>query len=887
MSKWIYRFDEVSQPDPLLLGGKGSNLADMTRAKLPIPPGFIVSTAACHLAFANEGILPEPVHRQIGAAMRTLEQLTDKGWGRLENPLLVSVRSGAPISMPGMMDTVLNLGLNDETVEGLVQQTGNPRFAYDCYRRLIEMFGEIVLGIARDRFRHPQEGRHLDLDREDVSAEQLRDLIAQYHAIVVRETGRPFPHRVDDQLGRAVEAVFRSWNTPRAKTYRAVHNIADGLGTAVTVQCMVFGNLGDDSGTGVAFTRDPSTGESRVFGEYLPNAQGEDVVAGIRTPKPLHQLAEAMPACYRQLLTVCRQLEDHYRDVQDVEFTIERGRLYILQTRPAKRSGPAAVRIATDLVKEGTIDAKRALMMVEPEHLEHLLHPTIDEEAGITVIAQGLPASPGAACGRITLNANDAVHRASRGEGVILVRTETTADDIHGILAASGVLTSRGGMTSHAAVVARGMGKPCVTGCDALSVREEENACMIGQVRLTEGDVISIDGATGRVMLDAVTVRPAQLSDDVHRFLQWSDQERMLGVRANADTTEEARLARSHGAEGIGLCRTEHMFLREDRIPLVQSMLLASADDERQDALERLYALQHTDFYGILKEMDGLPVTIRLLDAPLHEFLPNLEQLAARQAELRVRLQYDPASESLRESWQETADLLNKVKSLHEHNPMLGLRGCRLGITFPEVYEMQVRAIFDAAVTLRREGLHPQPEIMIPLIAHAEEFRRLRMLVDRTAQRVFEQQAAEIPYLVGSMIEVPRAALTADAIAAAADFFSFGTNDLTQTTLAYSRDDAESKFLPVYLRDKLLADNPFAVLDEDGVGKLIAMAASQGRQANPSLKLGLCGEHGGEKRSISFCHRQQLTYVSCSPFRVPLARLAAAQTALSSELGKG
>lgn len=884
MTQWVYRFDEVEEPNSLLLGGKGAHLADMTKAMLPIPPGYVVSTLACHLVLAEGGTLSLPLREQIAGGIEALEHATGKEFGQPGNPLLVSVRSGAPVSMPGMMDTVLNLGLNDATVAGLKQLTNNTWFAQDCYRRFIEMFGEIVLGIPRYRFRLAVEELKIpgstDAD-QDLTAEQLHELIALYHRIVVRETGQPFPQRVDEQLERAIEAVFLSWNTPRAKTYREAHHIPDDLGTAVTVQCMVFGNLGADSGTGVAFTRNPSTGAPGVFGEYLTNAQGEDVVAGIRTPNPISQLADEMPLVYDQLLTVCRQLENYYRDVQDIEFTIQQGHLYILQTRSAKRAPQAAVRIATDLVNEGTIDRERALMMVDPDQLDQLLHPAIDEQADMIVLAKGLPASPGAASGRITLDADEAVRLSTMGERVILVRTETTPDDIHGILAASGILTSRGGMTSHAAVVARGVGKPCVCGCDALTIREGEHTCMIGDTRLTEGDVISIDGTTGRVMLNEVMVRAPQLSDELRLLLQWSDRKRVLVIRANADTAADARLAREHGAEGIGLCRTEHMFLSEDRIPLMQSMLLASTEEERLRILDHLRMLQQTDFYGIFKEMDGLPVTIRLLDVPLHEFLPNLENLISRQAELRVRLEYETNDVPLREEWQRVHHLLDKVKSLHEHNPMLGHRGCRLGITWPEVYTMQVKAIFQAAIELLREGLHPHPEIMIPFIGHAEELRRVRRLVEQTAQRMFEEQAMEIPYLVGTMIELPRAALTADEIAGQADFFSFGTNDLTQTTLGYSRDDAEGTFLPIYLREKLLADNPFAVLDEQGVGQLISIAISKGRQINPSLKMGICGEHGGEKRSVAFCHKAQLTYVSCSPYRVPVARLAAAQAALS------
>ncbi len=888
MTQWVYHFDAVDKPDQRLLGGKGAHLADMTKAKLPVPPGFIVSTVACGLVLDNGGTLPQPLRRQIEDGMIILEQTSGRRFGHGENPLLVSVRSGAPVSMPGMMDTVLNLGLNDVTVEGLAAQTHNPAFAYDCYRRFIVMYGQVVLGIPRSRFGDPWERGYAQggtIPNRNLAAEPLPQRIAQYQRIVVDETGHPFPQKVEDQLMRAIEAVFRSWRTPRAQTYRKAHQIADDLGTAVTVQGMVFGNLGEDSATGVVFTRNPSTGEPEMFGEYLTNAQGEDVVAGIQTPNPIHRLADEMPAIYRQLLTVGRQLEHHYRDVQDIEFTIEQGRLYILQTRNAKRAGQAAVRIATDFVQEGIIDREDALTLVDPVQLDQLLHPSIDEGATMTVLGQGLPASPGAASGHVAFDPDDAVHRAARGEQVILVRPETTSDDIHGILAASGILTSRGGMTSHAAVVARGMGKPCVCGCQALSIRTDEKICQIADTMLTEGDIISIDGATGRVMLNEVPVHAPQMSEAFHLLMGWADHERSLGVRANADTVEDARLARDYGAEGIGLCRTEHMFLSPDRMPIVQSLILAADERERRGPIERLRALQQADFYGILKAMDGLPVTIRLLDPPLHEFLPDLHSLTAQQAELRVRCEYEPDNHLLQAERERVSHLLKTVQSLHERNPMLGHRGCRLGITFPDVYAMQVWAIFHAAMMLLREGGRPQPEILIPFVGHVEELRRMRRLVDQTAQQIFKEHAREIPYLVGTMIELPRAALIAAELAKESDFFSFGSNDLTQTTLGYSRDDAESKFLPIYLSDKLLSDNPFAVLDEQGVGKLIEMAAKHGREINPSLKLGLCGEHGGEKRSIAFCHKAHLTYVSCSPFRVPLARLAAAQAAVLSRYG--
>jgi pyruvate,orthophosphate dikinase len=883
VTKWVYFFDDTASTDKFVLGGKGANLADMTKAGLPVPSGFTLPTSACH-AFAKYGnALGVEMERAIEDAISTLEKKTGKVFGGVGNPLLVSVRSGAPISMPGMMDTVLNLGLNDQTVVGLSELTGNERFAWDCYRRFIQMFADVVLGLESYTFEHIlDDAKDQASVQEDqaLSAADWKRVVQSYLMLVQRETGKPFPQDPKDQLRLAIGAVFSSWDNQRAKVYRKVHKISDELGTAVNVQSMVFGNRGDDSGTGVAFTRNPSTGEPGVFGEYLMNAQGEDVVAGTRTPQPISQLAEDLPSVYEHFMQLCAQLEKHYQDVQDIEFTVEQGTLFLLQTRNAKRTSEAAIRIAVDLVEEGLIDRQTAIRRIDPDQLDQLLHPRIDPNADVKLLARGLPASPGAASGQIVFDADEAERLAESGHRVLLVRTETTPEDIHGIIAAEGILTSRGGMTSHAAVVARGMGKPCVCGCDDMRIAAKEKWVQIGETTLREGDILSIDGATGRVLLGNVPRIEPRMSEEFQRLLAWADEARTLGVRANADNPEDAVKARGFGAQGIGLCRTEHMFMAADRVPLVQAMILAGDLEERQAALKQLLPLQRGDFYGILKAMDGLPVTIRLLDPPLHEFLPNLESLIAKQASLQVRLEYEPNRQEWLDDIRDVGILLAKVKALHEVNPMLGHRGCRLGLTFPEIYEMQVRAIFLAATELLREGFHPIPEVMIPLVGHAEELKRMRDLVVRTAGEVQSETGVELPFLAGTMIEVPRAALTADEVAEHADFFSFGTNDLTQTTFGYSRDDAEGKFLHQYVADKVLPDNPFAVLDTSGVGQLVAMAADKGRRVKPALKLGICGEHGGEKQSIQFCHDTGLNYVSCSPYRVPLARLAAAHAAL-------
>ncbi|MFS8571109.1 MAG: pyruvate, phosphate dikinase [Thermaerobacter sp.] len=876
-ARFVYDFDQGDGGMRDLLGGKGANLAEMTRAGLPVPPGFTVTTEACRQALAQGGRFPEGLEDQVFAAMARLEARTGKGFGNPENPLLVSVRSGAAVSMPGMMDTILNLGLNDRTVQGLARQTGDPRFAWDCYRRFVQMFADVVLGVPLARFEERLEARKrargaaadTDLDAADLEA-----LTAEYLDLAAREAGRPFPLDPREQLLLAVGAVFRSWLNERAVVYRRAHRIPDDLGTAVNVQAMVFGNMGPDSGTGVLFTRDPNTGEKVLYGEYLPNAQGEDVVAGIRTPLPISRLAQEHPDLYAQLSEAAARLERHYRDMQDIEFTVERGRLYLLQTRAGKRTAAAAVRIACDLVQEGLIDQREAVRRVEPQQIQRLLHKTVAPEAAGQAVAQGLPASPGAAGGAIVFDPDEAQRLAAAGTAVILVRPETTPDDIHGMIAAQGILTSRGGMTCHAAIVARGMGKPCVVGCDAVQIDLERGVARIGDVELPAGARIAIDGSTGRVFAQEVPLVDPETRPEFETLLGWADQIRRLGVRANADTPEDAARARAFGAEGIGLCRTEHMFMGADRLPLVQRMILAETEEERREALEQLLPVQRGDFYGILKAMAGLPVTVRLLDPPLHEFLPDEGHLAAEAQRLRQE-GGDPAELARVER------MLARVRALAEANPMLGHRGCRLAITFPEIYAMQARALFEAAAQLRREGVDARPEVMIPLVAEARELERLRRLVEETAARVSRETGVPLDCPVGTMIEVPRACVTAGQVARFADFFSFGTNDLTQTTFGFSRDDAEAKFLHRYLEEGILEANPFITLDVEGVGSLIRMAVSAGRAARPGLKVGICGEHGGDPDSIAFCHRAGLDYVSCSPFRVAVARLAAAHAALA------
>lgn len=877
MKKRVYLFEEGRADQRQLLGGKGANLAEMTRIGLPVPPGITVTTEACLEYYDAGRKMPPGLDEEIKEGIKKLEEKLGKKFGDPENPLLVSVRSGAAISMPGMMDTILNLGLNDETREGLARLTGDRRFANDCYRRFIQMFGDVVMGIPFQVFEEVLEELKkevgVELDTE-LTAENLDELIERFKGIYAKEGG-DFPQDPFQQLLKAVEAVFASWNNERAIVYRRIHRIPDDLGTAVNIQTMVFGNMGDDSGTGVAFTRNPATGEKEIYGEYLVNAQGEDVVAGIRTPKPIATLKDEMPEIYQQFAEICQRLEDHYRDLQDIEFTIEKGKLYILQTRAGKRTAAAAIKVATDLVQEGKISEEEAVLRVDPEQLDQLMHPSLDPEAKVEVLAKGLPASPGAAVGKVVFSADRAEELGKRGEKVILVRPETTPDDIHGMVMAQGILTSRGGMTSHAAVVARGMGTPCICGCEALRIDVDAKEFTVDGVTVKEGDMITIDGGTGRVMLGEAKLVSPQIGGAFQTILEWADKIRHLQVRTNADTPADAARAREFGAEGIGLCRTEHMFMAPDRLPIVQQMILAENDEERKAALDKLLPVQQDDFYGIFKAMKGLPVTIRLLDPPLHEFLPNAEELLVEITRLEM-------SGENPELLAEKQKMLRQVRNLSEFNPMLGHRGCRLGITFPEIYEMQARAIFQAVAALVKEGIEVYPEVMIPLVGHPKELEPLREVVVNTAEAVKEEAGVDFSYSVGTMIELPRACVIADEIAEHADFFSFGTNDLTQTTFGFSRDDAEGKFLHHYLEKKILPENPFASLDTEGVGKLVAQGVKLGRSAKPELKVGVCGEHGGDPRSIDFFHQTGLNYVSCSPFRVPIARLAAAHAQLKN-----
>ncbi|MFP5501793.1 MAG: pyruvate, phosphate dikinase [Candidatus Sericytochromatia bacterium] len=881
-TKRVYLFSEGDATKRDLLGGKGANLAEMTNAGLPVPPGFTIPTPVCNEYYALGEKAPAELWEQVEQALKTIEAATGKRFGDPANPLLVSVRSGAKFSMPGMMDTILNLGLNDETVQGMIAATGNERFAYDAYRRFIAMFSNVVLNFRMDNFEHllEQFKRRLGVKLDtELDAQTLKEIVGAYKHLVTNHLGIDFPSDPKAQLRMAIEAVFKSWNNDRATTYRNHHKIAHDLGTAVNVQAMVFGNMGDDCATGVAFTRNPSTGEKALYGEYLTNAQGEDVVAGIRTPKPISELAKEMPAVYDEFQAIAERLERHYRDMQDLEFTIERGKLYMLQTRNGKRTAPAAVKVAVEMADEGLITPEEAVQRVEPNQLNQLLHRRIDPGAVLTVLAKGLPASPGAATGTIVFEADEAEKMGMRGQKVVLVRVETNPDDIHGMIHAQGVLTSRGGMTSHAAVVARGMGKPCVAGCDEIEVDLRAKELHVAGKVLREGDVISINGGTGEVILGEVPMIEPELSGEFKTLMQWADRFRTMGVRTNADTPEDAAKAREFGAEGVGLCRTEHMFMAPERLPVVQEMILAGNEKERRAALSKLLPMQREDFTGIFQAMAGLPVTIRLLDPPLHEFLPNMSELIAEVAILRVKGD-DPGLLARRER------LLKEVQRLHESNPMMGLRGCRLGLTFPEINEMQVQAIMEAACALQKAGTEVLPEIMIPLVGHVNELKRVRTQLESVAQRVMQEQGVTVVYKFGTMIEIPRAALTADQIAQEAEFFSFGTNDLTQMTFGYSRDDAEGKFLTRYLDTKILPSNPFEVLDRDGVGSLMRIAVERGQSANPTIKLGVCGEHGGEPSSIEFCHQLGLHYVSCSPFRVPIARLAAAQAALASNQGE-
>jgi pyruvate, orthophosphate dikinase len=862
MTRYVYDFAEGADLGRQLLGGKGAGLAEMTTLGIPVPAGFTVTTQACVEYMRAGKELPAGLGDEIEEHLGRLEGATGKRLGDRGDPLLVSVRSGAAVSMPGMMDTILNLGLNDEAVEGLAATTGNARFAYDAYRRLLQMYGEVVDGVSAQDFEEAftalKDTRGVRQD-VDLSADDLQELVGRFKEIYQDGTGRPFPQEPREQLERAIRAVFDSWETPRAQVYRRANDIPDDLGTAVNIVQMVFGNKGDQSGTGVCFTRDPSTGEPGLWGEFLTNAQGEDVVAGIRTPEPLARMKDALPEAFSELTETTRRLEKHYREMQDIEFTVEEGSLYILQTRSGKRTAPAALRIAVGMVDEDLISREEAVTRIEAAQLDQLLHPMIDPAADYEVVAKGLNASPGAATGKIVLDADDAEARGRAGEDVILVRWETTPDDIHGIMQARGVLTAQGGMTSHAAVVARGMGKPCVAGCEGLAIDLARKRIKVGGQELREGDLLTINGGTGEVIIGEVPLVPPKIDDNFETVLGWADEIRRLKVRANADTPADAVKAREFGAQGIGLCRTEHMFMAEERLPLVRKMIMARGEEERRSVLAELLPFQQEDFEGIFEAMAGLPVTIRLLDPPLHEFLPPLDEA-------------------------ESDEMRRRIRALHEENPMLGTRGCRLGLMYPEIYAMQVQAIVRAALAVEaRTGDPPLVEIMHPLVGIAEELRRLRELTLDAASAEMEQAEREIDYLIGTMIEVPRACVRADEIAVHADFFSFGTNDLTQTTLAFSRDDAEGKFLTHYLEEGVLRQNPFETLDESGVGDLMTIAIDRARAVKPDLKLGICGEHGGDPKSVAFCHRLGLDYVSCSPYRVPLARLAAAQAALAEQ----
>ncbi|HYA17710.1 MAG TPA: pyruvate, phosphate dikinase [Bryobacteraceae bacterium] len=883
-----------------VLGGKGSGLAEMSRAGLPVPPGFTIATSVCTIYFNNSNTIPAEIQKEIDEATANLEKRMAQKLGDPENPLLVSVRSGAKFSMPGMMNTILNLGLNDVTTAGLAKKSGNERFACDCYRRFIQMFGEVALDIDMTKFDHIFDARKAKVKAKqdtDLNADDLKAIIADYKKLVQKEKGKPFPEDPRVQLTLARDAVFRSWWNPKAAYYRKMEKIPDDIGTAANVQAMVFGNMGETSGTGVGFTRDPGSGEKVFYGEFLMNAQGEDVVAGIRTPHPIADLEQILPEAFQQLKEITTNLEKHYKDMQDFEFTIQEGKLYMLQTRNGKRTGPAAVRIAVAMVQEGMIDKKEAVMRVAPSQLDQLLHPVFDTRTlrNLTKLTTGISASPGAAVGRVAFTAEDAVEMEPEGP-VLLVRKETTPDDIHGMDVARGILTAIGGKSSHAAVVARGMGRPCVVGAGAIRINEAKKILTVDvggkTIMVKEGDFISLDGTTGDVYLgQAKSMEPDLSHDYIGTFMKWTDEFRgKFGVRANADIPRDAKVAREFGAEGIGLCRTEHMFFAEDRLPHVQAMILARDEKTRRKALAKLLPMQRSDFAGLFKAMDGYPVVIRTLDPPLHEFLPKRENLMVDIAVLphadlkkkkEIAERYRIAVKDLKK---QLPELLERVEELHEFNPMLGHRGCRLGVTYPEITEMQSRAIFEAAVQVAKKGIKVIPEIMIPLIGSVEELENQKKIVDRVAAEVFEKAGAKVHYMVGTMIEIPRAALTADRVAKVAEFFSFGTNDLTQTTMGLSRDDY-TKFQKDYEKEKIFKADPFAVLDQEGVGKLVKFAVDAGRGARKELEVGICGEHGGEPSSVQFCHTIGMNYVSCSPYRVPIARLAAAQGAISGGAG--
>ena len=873
MKKFVYSFNEGSKDMRDLLGGKGANLAEMTKIGLPVPFGFTVTTEACNRYYEENQTIADDIVASIFEKLEELENVTGKKFGSVENPLLVSVRSGAKISMPGMMDTILNLGLNDETVEGLSALTENPRFAYDSYRRFIQMFGDVVMEISKTKFdaifdaKKDEKGYQYDVD---LTTEDLKDIIAGYKALVKEEMGRDFPQDPKDQLMEAVMAVFRSWNNDRAILYRKLNEIPDSIGTAVNVQSMVFGNMGNTSGTGVAFTRNAANGEKALFGEFLVNAQGEDVVAGIRTPQPISEMADAFPEVYKEFVRIAELLENHYKDMQDMEFTVEREKLFMLQTRNGKRTASAAVKIAVDMEAEGLIDKETAVMRIEPAQIDQLLHPMFDadELAAAQKLTKGLPASPGAATGKIYFNAADAEAAAANGEKVILVRLETSPEDLAGMVAAEGILTARGGMTSHAAVVARGMGKCCVSGCSEIKVEEDAKKLTIGGEVFTEGDYISLDGTAGEVLKGQVKTVPPELSGDFGKIMAWADEIRTLKVRTNADNPRDAKQAVEFGAEGIGLCRTEHMFFEEERIPAIRRMIMSYTEEERREALKFLLPYQKSDFKGIYEAMGDRPVTIRLLDPPLHEFIPHTDEELHELAD-QISVPYEK--------------LAKKAEELHEFNPMLGHRGCRLAVTYPEIAEMQAEAIIMAAIEVRKEkGLDIVPEIMIPLVGLVKELADVKATVVKTVEAVMEREGVKFDYLIGTMIEIPRAALTADEIAQEAEFFSFGTNDLTQMTFGFSRDDT-GKIIKEYRDKGIFEDDPFQSIDQTGVGKLVKMAVDLGKQTRPNIKLGICGEHGGDPKSIEFCNAAGLQYVSCSPFRVPIARLAAAQAAIKQK----
>ncbi len=882
--KRVYLFHEGQKDMKDLLGGKGANLAEMTNMGLPVPPGFTITTETCMEYLRGGKTMPAGLMDDVATAMAAVEKEMGKTFGDPTNPLLVSVRSGAKFSMPGMMDTILNLGLNEQTLQGIIKQTNNPRFAYDAMRRFIMMFSDIVLDVERHLFEAKLEAHKqrlgVTLDT-DVDADTLRALCDEYRELVKEETGNEFPSDPMEQLKLAIEAVFRSWDNPRAHTYRERENIPWDLGTAVNVQSMVFGNMGDDSGTGVAFTRNASTGENVLYGEYLVNAQGEDVVAGIRTPMPISELHNVNPAIYEQFAQIANRLQNEYREMMDIEFTVEKGRLFILQCRVGKRTALAAVTIAVDMVKEGLITEEEALTRVKATDIDQLLHPQIDPKATNKVLAKGLAASPGAAVGVAIFDADTAAER-GKTEAVVLVRPETTPDDIHGMLASKGVLTARGGMTSHAAVVARGFGIPCVAGCESVTIDMNKRELSVDGITVKEGEWISLNGTNGQVLLGQAPKIEAMFTEELHTLLDWADAKRTLGIRTNADNPRDAAQAVEFGAEGIGLCRTEHMFFEQDRLPIVQDMILAKDEAGRQAALDKLLPVQQKDFEGIFEVMAGRPVTIRLIDPPLHEFLPSFEQLTAEVTELRMAIN-SLGGTALKNLLAEKEEMLEAVEAQREMNPMLGLRGCRLSIMFPGIVEMQVKAILRAAVAIKKKGIDVHPEIMIPLISDVNELTWVREKLEAAAEQVVAEAGEPVDYKFGTMIEIPRAALTADAVAKHAEFFSFGTNDLTQTTFGISRDDAEGKFLQKYVDMEILPANPFEKLDRAGVGRLMKLAVEAAREVNPNIKLGICGEHGGEPSSIEFCNMLGLNYVSCSPFRVPIARLAAAQAAIKAK----